>query len=147
MKGKREHRQMNWTAEDRARHKEVREHFQRERPSLDDLLASGECAASDLMTMGEYFGIQEAITKLKHERQQAGLSLTEVAKRSGIDRAALSRLENGRQPNPTLATLCRYATAVGKRILWVLRDLPAPKIGDEKKKTRSRRDKKGTQVN
>ena len=125
MKARSEHRQMNWTPEDRARQKMIREKFQRERPSLDDLLAGGECAESDLMTMGEYFGMQEAIAKLKRERERAGLSLAQVARRSGIDRAALSRLENGHHQNPTLATLSRYATAIGKQILWVVRNLPA----------------------
>ncbi len=30
--------------------------------------------------------------------------------------AALSRLENSKAPNPMLATLVRYAEAIGKRI-------------------------------
>jgi transcriptional regulator with XRE-family HTH domain len=39
-----------------------------------------------------------------------------VADRSGIDRAAVSRLENGVYVNPTVDTLYRYAQAVGADI-------------------------------
>ena len=47
----------------------------------------------------------------------------DVAERSGIDKAALSRLENGVHDNPTVETLMRYATAIGKRLTWKLEDL------------------------
>ena len=57
---------------------------------------------------------------LRRARERAGLSLAEVTLRSGIDSPALSRLENGLNPNPTLATLARYAQALGKRIHWSL---------------------------
>ncbi len=56
------------------------------------------------------------LATLRQERERQGLSLSDVAARSGIDRATLSKLENGRQPNPTLATLRRYAAAIGKRL-------------------------------
>src|SRR5262249_12024721 len=49
---------------------------------------------------------------------------TQVAEKSGIDKAALSRLETGRQINPTVATLARYAKAVGKRFRWTFEDAP-----------------------
>jgi hypothetical protein len=57
---------------------------------------------------------------LRQAREVAGLSLAEITVRSGIDSPALSRLENGLNPNPTLATLSRYAQALGKRIHWSL---------------------------
>jgi transcriptional regulator with XRE-family HTH domain len=53
------------------------------------------------------------------------LSIGEVAERSGFARAVISRLENGKQDNPTVATLMRYAAAIGKRFLWSYEDLPA----------------------
>ena len=56
------------------------------------------------------------LIKLKHHREQQGLSLTDVAERSGMDRAAISRLENGVYVNPTVDTLYRYAQAVGAEI-------------------------------
>jgi transcriptional regulator with XRE-family HTH domain len=36
--------------------------------------------------------------------------------RCGIDQPALSRLENGHTPNPTLDTLWRHAAVLGKRL-------------------------------
>src|SRR5260370_12082217 len=65
-----------------------------------------------------------AVAELRKARSAAGLSLTQVADRSGIDKAALSRLERGLQPNPTIETLCRYAAALGKRMVWQLADDP-----------------------
>ena len=34
-----------------------------------------------------------------------------------MDRSALSKLETGQRPNPTIETLVRYAEAVGKRLV------------------------------
>jgi transcriptional regulator with XRE-family HTH domain len=45
---------------------------------------------------------------VRHWRIAAGLTQTAVAKRSGMNRSYLSRLESGRR-NPTLATLERLA--------------------------------------
>ena len=41
----------------------------------------------------------------------------------GIDQPALSRLENGHTPNPTLDTLWRYAAALGKRLVLSAQDV------------------------
>lgn len=40
-----------------------------------------------------------------------------MAERTGMDRAMISRLENGQIDNPTLATVGRYAKALGKRVV------------------------------
>ena len=60
--------------------------------------------------------LRRFLVDLRREREARGMSLADVADRSGIDRAALSRLENGRQLNPTVNTLSRYARALGKRL-------------------------------
>jgi ribosome-binding protein aMBF1 (putative translation factor) len=65
------------------------------------------------------------IIDLRREREARGLSLADVADRSGIDKAALSRLENGQQPNPTVNTLARYARALGKRLALTLEEATA----------------------
>lgn len=39
-----------------------------------------------------------------------------------MDRSALSKLETGQRANPTVATLSRYAAAVGKRLVVLLAD-------------------------
>ena len=121
MSGERIHRDMKWTPEDRARHKAIREKFQRERPSLQQLLDSGEYVGP--IPHGLYLELRQAMIDLKHARTDAGLSLADVAEKSGIDKAALSRLENGVHDNPTIITLVRYAAALGKRLTIGLQDL------------------------
>src|SRR5437016_4421317 len=123
MSGERIHRDMKWALEDRARHKAIRERFQRERLSLQQLVESGECSRP--VPLGIHFAIRRIVHDLKKAREAAGLSLADVAERSGIDKAALSRLENGVHDNPTVETLMRYAAAVGKKLSWTLQDLPA----------------------
>ncbi|MDY0166861.1 MAG: helix-turn-helix transcriptional regulator [Thermoguttaceae bacterium] len=56
--------------------------------------------------------VAQAIGDLKRARQSQGLSLQEVAERTGTDRANVHRLEQC-TGNPTVATLARYAQAVG----------------------------------
>jgi ribosome-binding protein aMBF1 (putative translation factor) len=67
-----------------------------------------------------------ALAALRRERERQGLSLTDVSERTGLDRATLSKLETGKLANPTLATLRRYAQALGKRLHWSLEDLATP---------------------
>jgi DNA-binding XRE family transcriptional regulator len=122
MSGKRIHRDMNWTPEQRAAHKATREKFQRERPTPQQLLDSGEYAGP--IPHGVYLSYRQAILELRQAREAVGLSLADVSEKSGIDKAALSRLENGITENPTLETLMRYASAVGKQLSWSLTDLP-----------------------
>jgi ribosome-binding protein aMBF1 (putative translation factor) len=118
MKARRIFRANRKTAAERAREQTLREQLQQEKPSLDDLVRSGACDPDAVMTMGMYFDIQQALQALKRDRKQSGLSIADVAARSGLDRAVVSRLENGKQDNPTIATLMRYAAAIGKRFLW-----------------------------
>ena len=47
----------------------------------------------------------EALAGLRREREQQGLSLTDIADRTGIDRATISKLETGKIANPTISTL------------------------------------------
>ena len=127
MKAQRVFRPNQKTAEERDRERALREKTQREKPSLDDLIATGEVDPDAVMTLGMYFDIQRALQALKNERKKCALSLGDVAERSGLDRAVISRLENGKQDNPTIATLMRYAAAIGKRFLWAFESL-APKV-------------------
>src|SRR5687768_17469835 len=118
---KSESRKIERTPEERARLQAIREKFQREKPSLKKLVESGD--APPPMPLGTYLEIQALLHRLKKEREAAGLSLADVAERTGMDRAAISRLENGHQPNPTIDTLARYAAALGKAIVWSVSDL------------------------
>jgi DNA-binding XRE family transcriptional regulator len=67
--------------------------------------------------------LQEALQLLKAERERLGLSLADVSERMGVERPNLSRLENEPDANPTVATLTRYADALGKRLTIVLTDM------------------------
>ncbi len=123
MKAQRIFRASRKTPKVRIAEQTLRKKLQKEKPSLEDLVRSGECDPDAVMTMGMYFDIQRALKALKRERKQSGLSIRDVAKCSGLDRAVVSRLENGKQDNPTVATLMRYAAAVGKRFLWSYEEL------------------------
>ncbi len=123
MKAARISRQNNKSVRDRVREQRMREKIQAGKPSLADLVQSGECDPEAVISMGMYVDIQTAMKALKKERTLRGLSIGDVADRSGLDRAVISRLECGKQENPTMATLMRYAAGVGKRFLWTFEDL------------------------
>src|SRR5438105_8677321 len=125
MKARRIFRANQKPPHERAREQALRAKLQKGKPSLEDLIRVGACDPDAVMTMGMYFDVQQALQALKRERQQRGLSIAVVAERSGLDRAVVSRLENGKQDNPTVATLMRYAAAVGKRFVWSYEDLGA----------------------
>lgn len=114
MSAKQNGRKVELTPEKRAEHRRIRELLKDWRPSPEELIASGEGASFSLF--GEYPYLRPFLAELKELREEAGLSLTEVARRCGIDKAALSRLENGQNPNPTLDTLWRYAAALRRRL-------------------------------
>ncbi len=58
---------------------------------------------------------EQVMAVLKAAREAAGISLREFEVSTGISRGNLSRLENG-IANPTIATLRRYAKALGKTV-------------------------------
>lgn len=60
--------------------------------------------------------LQELLLQLKTVREEKGLSLSDLRELTGMDRSAISKLENGQRANPTIDTLVRYAEAVGKRL-------------------------------
>jgi ribosome-binding protein aMBF1 (putative translation factor) len=63
---------------------------------------------------------RELIAALRAERERQGLSLADLAERTGMDRSAIHKIEIGLNRNPTFATLSRYASALGTRIEWHL---------------------------
>ena len=65
----------------------------------------------------------EAMAALRSERERQGLSLTDMAERTGIDRATISKLETGKIPNPTIGTLRTYAKALGRKLAWTLQEV------------------------
>lgn len=106
--------QVKWTAADRDRHRSIRRECE-DCPSQESLEAGGDHEGP--IKGGTYFMVKLLIHELKKARQSAGLTLATISKRTGMDQATLSRLETGRQPNPTVDTLWRYAHAVGRQLV------------------------------
>lgn len=113
------------TPEARAEEARVRETLDREYRETGTLKTAG-----DGTTMGELVAFRRFIMSLCRERERLGLSLAEVAERAGIDKGALSRLENGQQLNPTVNTLARYVHALGKSLAWEMVEATNVEGGD-----------------
>jgi transcriptional regulator with XRE-family HTH domain len=56
------------------------------------------------------------MARFRKMRENQGLTLEDVAERMGIDPPHLSRLETGKMLNPTLATLHKWAEALGQKL-------------------------------
>ncbi len=79
--------------------------------SVDDLVGPEELENAAPF----YFVLRAYIQQLKEARKEGELTLEDIAAKSGIAVASLSRLETGVQTNPTWKTLGLYAVAVGCR--------------------------------
>ena len=119
MGSKRIHRKIERTAAEKKRIEDVRQRFQAAQPAPNEMLESGE--VTEFVPLGEYLDVREAVRALKRQRERKGLSLAVVAERAKMDKAAVSRLENGLQANPTIGTLYRYASAIDAQIVWSVR--------------------------
>jgi ribosome-binding protein aMBF1 (putative translation factor) len=95
----------------------------KDREMLDREYRATGTIASTPATDADDESLQGFIRSLRRARESAGLSLEDVAARSRIDKAQLSRLENGKVQDPRSSTLARYALAIGKRLTWSLEDL------------------------
>ncbi len=122
---RRVHRQIERTPAQVAEEREVRERFSRERPGLEDLIASGEYDRP--VRHGQVLNLLGFLGDLKAERLQQGLTLAAIAEVTGIDQPALSRLESGKNLNPKLATIWKYADALG--VLVALDAVGPPVVG------------------
>ena len=114
------HRPRTQTPEQEAAELALRQRFQQEKPSLQDLVDRGDIG--QVFRMGEYWELCKTFAGLKALREQQGLSISDLAERTGMDRAMISRLENGQIDNPTIATVSCYAKALGKRVVVSLVD-------------------------
>jgi ribosome-binding protein aMBF1 (putative translation factor) len=103
--------QRKLTDEEKARMRCVRKQVEAEK---EDILRRGR----EVFAEHEQ-AVARTIGDLKQARQSQGLTLQEVAERMGTDRSNVHRLEQG-SGNPTVATLARYAQAVGRRMVITL---------------------------
>ena len=102
------------TPEQQAAVEAIRARSKTERPGPDELIDRGEL--DELVPHGQFMELRELTVRLRQIRERQGLSLTDLSERSGMTCAAISKLENGWNLNPTLDTLFRYATALGAQI-------------------------------
>lgn len=83
---------------------------------------SATCGESNPPTAGRRLNQQNIaailrlLARFKAMRESQGLTLAEVAQGMGINAPALSRLETGKILNPTLATLHKWAEALGQKL-------------------------------
>jgi DNA-binding phage protein len=82
-----------------------------DREEKDNIIAKGNRAFS------RYEKVRQTIAALNELREKKHLTLDQVAKKSGIGKANLSRLFNEKQPNPTIDTLLRISEALGHQLL------------------------------
>ena len=111
---KRVTRDRRLTPQEAAKYKSIRDQVTDELP---DLIARHQ------ERMASLDELQTLISQLKIAREAKGLSLADLTELTGMDRSALSKLETGQRPNPTVETLVRYAEAVGKRVVVLLTDV------------------------
>ena len=90
------------------------------KPSLAEVLATGDYTAP--VKQGAYLSLMKFAAAIKAARKAQSLSLSNLSKRSGIDKAAISQLESGLIEDPTFSTLERIAAALGKHVRITLYD-------------------------
>lgn len=118
------------TAEQKQTVANIREEIERDRP---EIIAEGHriaeaAAATSVQLRG-------AFTLLRAVRKSQGISLDKLAEMTGINKPALSRLENDPEPNVTLTTLHRVATALGYDLHIAV--VPTATVAPSKAKTTS----------
>jgi DNA-binding phage protein len=64
-----------------------------------------------------YSRIKAMIAMLNSLREQQHMTLEQLAERTGIGKANLSRLFTAKEPNPTIDTLLRVSDAVGHALI------------------------------
>jgi DNA-binding XRE family transcriptional regulator len=104
--------------EEKATYQQLAQRIDRE--ERDEIVAKARQVKSEHDAL--IASLEHVMQQLRAERERQGLSLADVSQRSGIDRAALCRLESGRHANPTIATLMRYARALGKELDVIVRE-------------------------
>ena len=119
---KRVQKKIEWTADDRSRHKAIRDKF-KDKPTIEALVAQGELSGQPV-SLGSYLNLRLIVHNLRKIREQAHLSLADISERSGMDKAMLSRLENGHVANPGIETISRYLDAMNKSLEWRIVESP-----------------------
>lgn len=97
------------TSEESAKYHKIRKAIELEKP---EIIVKAQQARREARRKQ----LDVVMQSLRAAREAKGLSLADVHQQTGIDRSALSKLENVTNENPTIDTLLRYAEIVGKRL-------------------------------
>ena len=84
----------------------------KQKPPIEEVLTADELADAAPF----YIEMRTCVAALKATRLEAGLTLAQVAEKTGMAMETLCRLETGMLTNPTWKTLGLYAVAVGCRL-------------------------------
>jgi DNA-binding XRE family transcriptional regulator len=101
------------TRREAARYDKIREQVEAEKPLINARIRSRLATLEAVRQIGR---------ELKDLRQAQGKSLSDVRRLTGMDRAAISKLERGDRENPSMDTLIRYAQALGKTLVLSIED-------------------------
>jgi hypothetical protein len=95
----------------RERARQIRESL-KHKPGLDELFTPQELADAT----PHYFALRRCIGQLVLARKDVGLSIAEVATKTGFTEDEVTCLENGSMTNPPFKLLATYAVAVGRKL-------------------------------
>lgn len=91
--------------------------------ALDPKAYAAKLRKADPVFQAAYDALEDefaALGALLHARKDAGLTQADVAGRMGVSQPVLARIESSlgsRKHSPSLATLRKYATACGKKLV------------------------------
>ncbi len=93
--------------------RELRERYQREKPSIADLKANG----AEFASMGEVILLRCLAHELKQERERQGITLERVAERIHLTPEVVVEIESGIVAQLNFGRLLQLADILGKRIM------------------------------
>lgn len=100
------------STEETSRLRELRDRYQREKPSIADLESQG----AEFTTMGEVVLLRRLADELRQERERQGLARQQLAERLKMSPEAPAAIEAGTVGKLTLGGLSRIAHVLGKQI-------------------------------
>jgi ribosome-binding protein aMBF1 (putative translation factor) len=133
MKIKRIYRKNTDSPKKRAENKAIHEYYKEHPTTKEDL----KNASSEFVNQQLFWQVMAFAKQLRDLREEQGLTLSTVSERCGIDKAVLSKLENGLTHNPTVGTLDRYLQALGKRLTLDISNIESRSTKAKPKKVRS----------
>jgi ribosome-binding protein aMBF1 (putative translation factor) len=78
---------------------------------------------ADILRGSDAARLLQFVASVRRERESQGLTLEQLAARAGIEVGILARFESEQAFNPTLSTLFRIASALGRDLVLTLDEL------------------------